>query len=43
MIEDPISKILLENNILKGETLVVKSVNDTIKLVSSKMYLLKDS
>ena len=32
MIEDPISKILLENNIQKGETLVVKSVKDTIKI-----------
>ena len=32
MIEDPISKILLKNNILKGETLIVKSVNDKIKI-----------
>ena len=32
MIEDPISKILLKNNIIKGETLIVKSVNDKIKI-----------
>ena len=32
MIEDPISKILLKNNIQKGETLIVKSVNDKIKI-----------
>ena len=32
MIEDPISKILLKNNVLKGETLIVKSVNDEISI-----------
>ena len=32
MIEDPISKILLENNLLRGETLIVKSVKDKIKI-----------
>ena len=32
MIEDPISKILLENNLLGGETLIVKSVKDKIKI-----------
>ena len=31
MIEDPISKILLKNN-LKGETLIVKAVKGKIKI-----------
>ena len=32
MIEDPIAKILLKNNIPKGETLIVKAVKDKIKI-----------
>ena len=32
MIENPISEILLKNDLLKGETLVVKSINNKIKI-----------
>ena len=32
MIENPISEILLKNDVLKGETFVVKSKNDELKI-----------
>ena len=32
MIENPISEILLKNDLPKGETLVVKSINNKIKI-----------
>ena len=32
MIENPISEILLKNDLLSGETLVVKSINNKIKI-----------
>ena len=43
MIEDPISKILLKNNILKGETLIVKSVKDKIIISFKSDIDLKNS
>ena len=43
MIEDPISKILLKNNVLKGETLIVKSVNDEISISFKSDIVTKDS
>ena len=41
MIEDPISKILLKNNIIKGETFIVKSVNGKIKISFNSDTVLK--
>ena len=32
MIENPISEILLKNDLLKGETFIVKSINNKIKI-----------
>ncbi len=41
MIEDPISKILLKNNVLKGETLIVKSVKDKISISFKSNVVIK--
>ena len=43
MIEDPILKLLLKNNILKGETLIVKSVKDKIIISLNQVLILKSS
>ena len=41
MIENPISEILLKNDFLKGETLVVKSINNKIKIsVKSQLSII---
>ena len=41
MIENPISEILLKNDMLNGETLVVKSINNKIKIsVKSQLSII---
>ena len=41
MIENPISEILLKNDALKGETFIVKSINNKIKIsVKSQVPLI---